>query len=246
MRANLSDAQYSTLIGIVARLPIEAARRTFLERIEAALPSTGKISEAQLTDAVNATLKGFEPGAYHLDHLGVWRASGDFGPEPTTLTEAAASYQRTLQENKSGERKVYWPPIAKAPELTEEQRKAIKDKVEAMTWEQVVEAYARPMFATEEEYQRVQAEVAERKARELEEVARWPIDPSPPTTQVIWGEVVPEPAPTDDELLRRAVVEQPDEEDKRLSPMAEASRLAKRKGKRRCTGLNGKPPKVFW
>jgi hypothetical protein len=226
MRTNLSDAQYSTLIGIVARLPIEQARRLFLERVEAALPAKGKISEAQLTDVVNNAHASFKPGTWQGDEQGFIPAI----TETTSLKDAAAIYQRALKGSTW-----WWPPIPPRQPMTEEQRKDIAAKVAAMSQEECAEAYARTMFATEEEYQRNKAEVAERKAKELEDSTPWPVDPSPPPrVPVIRGTVEPEPArnefPTMDDMRAMAKADQSADDD--MSPMAEAAMLAKRSRKR--------------
>lgn len=121
MRSNLSDQQFSSLIGVVARIPVQDARRLFLERIEAALPAKGKVTETQLTDAVNATLASFEPGSYRLDAFdGVWRAKGDFA-KPATLLEASQRYMVQLDISHGRRQQVYWPPFRP---LTDEERKA--------------------------------------------------------------------------------------------------------------------------
>lgn len=93
MRSNLSDAGFSTLIGVTAKIEVQDARRLFLERVEAALPATGKISSEKLAEAINSALQSFRPGQYVLAPDG-WRERR----KPQTLKEAADSYLATLRD----------------------------------------------------------------------------------------------------------------------------------------------------
>jgi hypothetical protein len=78
MRANISDAQRNTVIGIVARLAVPDARKIFLTRLEQKLPAKGSISAERLTDAINSALRSFPPCSYSGD------AQGAFPPSPKT------------------------------------------------------------------------------------------------------------------------------------------------------------------
>jgi hypothetical protein len=102
MNQALTDRQYSTLIGVIARVPVEEARRLVLERVEAALPSSGKITDEQLLEVINAALASFTPGQYRGDHRGVI-------PEITASTsvhEASEIYARSLRPPLW-----VWPPM---------------------------------------------------------------------------------------------------------------------------------------
>jgi hypothetical protein len=107
MNKAISDRQYSTLIGTIARIPVEQARRLFLERIEQALPKAGKVSDEQLLSAVNSALSSFTPGQYRFDQRGL---IPDID-EATSLIEAADIAERDLR----GPTWV-WPPLPPEPE----------------------------------------------------------------------------------------------------------------------------------
>lgn len=111
MNKAITDAQYSTLIGVIARVPVEEARRLVLERVEAALPKAGKVKDAQMLAAINDALRSFPPGAYQGDE------NGFFPTDMSALTLAALArlYQRMLRLPT-----VYWPP--KQPPTPEQLR----------------------------------------------------------------------------------------------------------------------------
>jgi hypothetical protein len=179
MRANISDNQQSSIISIVAKIPVAPARKPFLIELEKQLPKSGKVTDERLLQAINAALGSFTPGRWEGDEQGV-RPSVDTYPH-MTLSEAAALYQRMLKPPSWS-----WPP--KAP-LTPEEMKAGEAKLAAMSQEERAEAYARTLYPTEEAYQRHKRDdEAKRQAEETVDKTPWPL-PSPPTTQVIRGEV---------------------------------------------------------
>ena len=163
MRTNLSQAQWSTCIGIVARISIPEARKTFLERLDKQLPAKGKVSEAMLLQAVDGALKSFPPGAYCGD------AQGAYPPitEDLSLKEAALLYERMCRERGAWA----WPPI---PSLTPEQQKAKADSFAALSPEEQGAAYESTLSpAYRAEQAKHQAELAD---LEQEYGARpWPI-----------------------------------------------------------------------
>ena len=233
----LSDSQQSTLIGVIARTPVEQARRLVLEKIEASLPKTGKVTNAQLLESINSALASIPPGRWQADERGVRPEAADC--LHMTLAEIAAAYQRILKPATW-----CWPPVSPR---TEQELKAKADKLAAMTPEQRGAAYARTLYETEEDYQAAKA--AEEKRRQAEETADatpWPL-PSPPTTRTIRGEVVPEPLDNSDDAimdkLRRAKAKaEPDDDDARrtreINRQLEKERLLRRR-------LQGKPKAFF-
>ncbi len=90
---------------------------------------------------------------------------------------------------------------------TPEQQKAKKAAFDALTPEQKAEAYERTLSPA---YRAEQAKHLAELARLEQEYqpAPWPLGKSPPSTQVIRGEVVPEPLDDDAimDKLRRAKV----------------------------------------
>lgn len=183
---------------------------------------------------MNDALKSFAPGQWHGDVQGV------FPPitEAMSLVEAAALYQRMLDPR--GE--WWWPPLPKAPPLTEEQRSV----------EEAGDAYLLSLCNGDEaEFARRKTEIAEHNSSAgvvYADTTPFPLDPTPPPrVPVIRGEVVhEEPAPTDDEL-RRAVAEQPDEDEHGgMSEMAKAARMAKRLKRSRGGGRLSDRVKVFF
>ena len=71
MNKQITDLQYSTLIGVIARVPIEEARRLVLEKIEASLPKSGKVTDARLLESINVALGSIPPGRWQIDEQGV-------------------------------------------------------------------------------------------------------------------------------------------------------------------------------
>jgi hypothetical protein len=98
----LSDKQYSQLIGVIARVPVQEARRLVLERVEQALPKARKVSDQELLSAINAALASFPPGQLQGDHRGlIPDISG-----AKSLVEAAEIAERSLKPPLW-----VWPPV---------------------------------------------------------------------------------------------------------------------------------------
>ena len=233
MNKQITDSQYSTLIGVIARVPIEEARRLVLEKIEAALPKAGKVTDARLLESINLALGSIPPARWQIDEQGVRPDAVDCLHLP--LAQVAQLYQRCLK-----------PPTWVWPPLTQEQlqaRAAEAEKFAAMTHEEKAEAGGRFIYG--ENWERVKAEEAAReeelKLKEMEFGARPPpVDPSPPPrVKQICGSVNRAEAPTMDDL-RRARTE-PDDDERMTQAIAkqlERDRLLRRR-------LAGKP-KVFF
>ena len=161
----ISDAQQSSVIAVVAKIPVAEARKPFLVELEKQLPKTGKVGDETLLACINAALKSFPPGAYCGD------AQGVFPPitEDISLKEAAMLYERVIRP--SGE--WCWPPI---PPTTPEEAKAKAERLAALSQEQKAEAYARTLYETEEDYQAAKAdEEKRRQAEETADATPWPL-----------------------------------------------------------------------
>ena len=179
----LNDSQQSTLIGVIARVPVEQARKLVLVELEKQLAGKKRVTNEQLLAAINSVLAAIPPGTYSGD------AQGAFPPitEDLTLKEAATLYERVIHPR--GE--WCWPPI---PLPTPEEAKAKADRLAAMTQKQLAEAYGRSLFNSDAEYEAAKAdEEKRRQAEETADATPWPL-PSPKSTRTIRGEVV------DDEL----------------------------------------------
>lgn len=254
MRSNLSVAAYSTIIGLVARIPVEQARRLFLERIEAALPAKGAISSEQLNDAVNDALASFKPGKYVLDG-DTWRERRPY--HTLTLREMSEAYPAVLRgEPATDGDKRCWPPLPpREPSVQLGPPVGSSAKID-MTLAEASEAYARSLREDNEaaaEYRPVESKpITQLDLVEPDEHPKpFPVDPSPPPrVPAIYGTVEHEkPAPTDEEL-RQAMLERSDiddDEEPAKSPMAVASRLSKKLKRNRRVGFGGsrKPPVFF-
>ena len=158
------------------------------------------MTDEALLAAINAALASFPAGRWVADEQTWWSVDD---PD-ATLHQLAYRYQHCLRGPARS-----WPPI---PSKSPEEAKARKAHFAAMSHEQKVEAYARTLYETEEDYQAAKA--AEEK-RHLAEAAAddtpWPL-PSPPTTRTIRGEVVrrdDEPEPTITPLADRRRAKQP-------------------------------------
>lgn len=238
----LSDPQQSTLIGVIARVPVEQARKLVLERVEATLPKSGRVTNEALLQAINVALKSFEPGEWEADEQGV-RPSIDT-LQHMTLAELARAYQRCCLKPASW----CWPP--KAPP-TPEQTKQMEAKFDALPLEQRGEAYERLLYPGEA-FEHHRAEEAERQAelarREMEyDPAPFPMGKSPPSTRVIRGEVSrdepepePERFPTDDDLSK--AMGEPEDEDQRAARAINEQLQRERLQRRRLAGQ----PKCFF
>ena len=238
---NISDAQQSSVIAVVAKIPVAEARKPFLIELEKRLPKTGKVSDAQLLAAINAALKSFPPGAYQGDALGVRPTSDDCAH--MTLAEIAAAYQRCLKPPSW-----VWPP---KPPPTQEELKAMAAAQAAMTPEELAERYHRSLFNSDAEWEAAKAaEEARRQAEETADTTPFPLGPSPPHVPMIHAtanrddaaSAEPEHFPTDDDL-RKAMADRPEEDEdaratRALNQQLERERLARRR--------RGGPTKVFF
>ena len=52
----ISDKQQNLVITTVAKIPVPQARKPFLVELEKQLPKSGRVTDAQLLEAINATL----------------------------------------------------------------------------------------------------------------------------------------------------------------------------------------------
>ena len=57
----ISDAQQSSVIAVVAKIPVAEARKPFLVELEKQLPKTGKVGDETLLACINAALESFPP-----------------------------------------------------------------------------------------------------------------------------------------------------------------------------------------
>jgi hypothetical protein len=177
----ISDAQQSSVIAVVAKIPVAEARKPFLIELEKQLPKAGKVSDETLLACINSALKSFKPGQWQGD------VQGAFPPitEDLPLKEAALLYERVIH----GRGAWSWPPF---PPISPETAKAKEAAFALLTPEQKAERYHRSLFNSDAEYEAAKA--AEEKRRQAEETANatpWPL-PAPPTTRTIRGEIEPE------------------------------------------------------
>ena len=239
---NISDAQQSTLIGVIARVPVEEARRLVLEKIEASLPKSGKVTDARLLESINLALGSIPPGRWQIDEQGVRPDAADCLHLP--LAQIAALYQRWLRPATW----VWPPPTAEQAKA----RAAEAARFAAMTHEEKAEAGGRFIYG--DNWERVKAEETAREKelaiKEQEYGAMPPpLDPSPPPrVKQIRGSVnkdEPDLCATGEEIptmddFRRARTE-PDDDERMTQAIAkqlERERLLRR----RVAG----PPKAFF
>jgi hypothetical protein len=265
---NVTDKQQDTLIGVTARIPVPEARKIFLAKVERRLPRAGRVTDEQLAEIINAALASFKSGTYYVEE-GVWRGPDWEIPPAKNLKEAADRYMRLLRDDWPPDRTHYWPPIPPPQPPTPEQieeGKRMRAEMETPEWQEgAADRFELECICNgdEEEFARRKAEEAESKAGELVDATPWPL-PSPPTTQVIRGEVVHEqpepdkdPFPSIEDMRRAKALDQPDagaDSDNRgrehpASAYGEAVEALRRRGKRRLRdriGLGGKIPKSFF
>jgi hypothetical protein len=177
MRSNITDQQQSSIITIVAKIPVEAARKPFLAELEKQLPNTGKVTDARLLAAINAALASFPPGQWQGDEQG-------FFPSDTaqlTLVEHGQLYQRMLRLPT-----VYWPPSP--PPTPEQSKKRTATEAKPMSREEAAEVYGQHIYG--EHWEQHKRDEAKRRAEELHhDTTPWPIAEPPPTTRTIRAEV---------------------------------------------------------
>jgi hypothetical protein len=240
---NVTDAQQSTLIGVVAKIPVAEARKVFLGKVERRLPRVGAVTDDAFGDIVNAALASFQPGAYRTDHNGAWRA-WDYIDPTQTLKEAADAYVRQLAINRGTEKQVCWPPYPSRPAQPAEPVESYTRWAARVSPEEHRAAAAEwaRFIGGDEAYERCLREEAERAESELVFDLTKPPPARPVPVVVDEVEIVPQ----DVNLAIDEVEEEPPSpyfsdwgapgRDNRGRPLksayAEVSELSKRRGKR--------------